>query len=42
MVFLRLGDVERWAGHRVNLIHYEDAADFCLKVRCPSVRYMAD
>lgn len=32
MFFLRQGTVERWGGHVVNLIHYEDAAEFCLKV----------
>ena len=35
MFFLRQGTVERWGGHIVNLIHYEDAAEFCLKVSAP-------
>ena len=28
--FLRQGEVARWAGYTVNLIHYEDAASLCL------------
>ena len=30
--FLRQGDVPRWGGYTVNLIHYEDAAALCLAV----------
>lgn len=28
--FLRQGEVQRWGGYTVNLIHYEDAASLCL------------
>jgi hypothetical protein len=28
--FLRQGEVARWEGYTVNLIHYEDAASLCL------------
>lgn len=31
--FLRQGEVPRWGGHVVNLIHYEDAAALCVKAR---------
>ena len=30
--FLRQGEVARWGGYTVNLIHYEDAAGLCLAV----------
>ncbi len=30
--FLRQGEVARWGGYTVNLIHYEDAAELCLAV----------
>lgn len=30
--FLRQGEVQRWGGYTVNLIHYEDAAELCLAV----------
>lgn len=30
--FLRQGEVPRWGGYTVNLIHYEDAAGLCLAV----------
>lgn len=30
--FLRQGEVQRWGGYTVNLIHYEDAARLCLAV----------
>lgn len=30
--FLRQGEVQRWGGYLVNLIHYEDAAGLCLAV----------
>ena len=30
--FLRKGQVERWGGTRVNLIHYEDGAALCCAV----------
>ncbi|KAL4418741.1 hypothetical protein ABPG77_006414 [Micractinium sp. CCAP 211/92] len=30
--FLRQGEVQRWGGYLVNLIHYEDAAELCLAV----------
>ena len=32
--FLRMGEVDRWGGYIINLIHYEDAAALCLAV-CP-------
>ena len=31
--FLRAGQVDRWGGYTINLIHYEDAASLCLAVR---------
>ena len=31
--FLRAGEVDRWGGYIINLIHYEDAASLCLAVR---------
>lgn len=37
MVFLRMGEVERSGSHVVNLIHYEDAANLCLKVPHESI-----
>lgn len=30
--FLRQGEVARWGGYTVNLIHYEDAARMCADV----------
>ncbi len=30
--FLRQGQVARWGGYTVNLIHYEDAASLCVAV----------
>lgn len=30
--FLRQGQVSRWGGYTVNLIHYEDAARLCVAV----------
>mmetsp|Transcript_36403 Transcript_36403/g.102832 ORF Transcript_36403/g.102832 Transcript_36403/m.102832 type:complete len:364 (-) Transcript_36403:68-1159(-) len=30
--FLKMGEVKRWGGYRVNLIHYEDAASIAVKV----------
>ena len=36
--FLRAGEVARWGGYVINLIHYEDAAALCLAVNpnlCP-------
>lgn len=30
--FLRQGQVSRWGGYTVNLIHYEDAASLCVAV----------
>ena len=36
MAFLRMGTVQRWGGHQLNLLHYEDAASLCLAV-CLSV-----
>ena len=32
--FLRAGEVSRWGGYVINLIHYEDAASLCVAV-CP-------
>ncbi len=34
--FLRAGQVDRWGGYTINLIHYEDAASLCLAVRAMS------
>ena len=31
--FLRAGQIDRWGGYTINLIHYEDAASLCLAVR---------
>ena len=31
--FLRAGEVARWGGYVINLIHYEDAASLCVAVR---------
>ncbi len=30
--FLRAGELDRWGGYIINLIHYEDAASLCLAV----------
>jgi hypothetical protein len=30
--FLKQGQVARWGGYTVNLIHYEDAASLCVAV----------
>ncbi len=35
--FLRAGQVDRWGGYTINLIHYEDAASLCLAVRGDAV-----
>ena len=31
--FLKAGEVQRWGGYTVNLIHYEDAASLSATVR---------
>ena len=31
--FLKVGEVPRWGGYTVNLLHYEDASSLCMRVR---------
>ena len=35
--FLKQGQVARWGGYNVNLIHYEDAAGLCVAVSTSSL-----
>ncbi len=36
--FLKAGEVQRWGGYTVNLIHYEDAASLSAAVRPGTIR----
>ena len=38
MFFLKAGEVQRWGGYTVNLIHYEDAAGISAAVRLTVTR----
>ena len=39
--FLRAGEVARWGGYIINLIHYEDAASLCVAVCAPLMGIMS-